>query len=126
MITPGTLWEHAVGLQAAAADEVSCRHAASRLYYATFHAVRLLLNFNTAVEHAHDGLIHELKATRAQARVKAGGRLESLKRARVHADYTLGLPFGLDRLRLARSHADAVRQLLGIAGSVEVIPGEAP
>lgn len=114
MTTPDELWSHALTLTADAADEAQRRCAVSRLYYATFHAVSVLLSFDSGGEHTHQRLLDVLKAKPGAMHVKAAGRLDSLRKARVHADYILGRVFPGDAVRSAQNHAEAVRQLLGL------------
>ncbi len=114
MSTPDELWVHALTLVEAADDEVTRRHAVSRLYYATFHAVRALLSLDTRGANAHERLIQALKESEGPQRIIAASRLDSLRKVRVHADYHLGLAFGRETLPSARNHALNVRRLLGM------------
>lgn len=110
MTTPDDLWAHALTLAADAADEVQRRCAVSRLYYATFHAVSVLLSFDSSGAHSHQRLLDTLRTRH----IKAAGRLDSLRKARVRADYVMEHVFPVDAVRGAQSHAEAVRKLLGI------------
>lgn len=114
MTEPTELWALARELAAVAETEPRLRNAAGRLYYAVFHAVRIHLSVDTSGEHAHDRVIQALKATRDLERVRAGGRLESLRKARVHADYQLRRTFVRADLESAQNHAEAVLSLLGL------------
>ncbi len=118
MTTPDDLWTHALTLSETATDATQCRCAVSRLYYATFHAVSVLLSFDSSGEHSHQRLLDSLKSKSGPTHIKAAGRLDSLRKARVHADYFLGKVFLRDAVLSARNHAEAVRQLLGIAKPV--------
>jgi hypothetical protein len=91
------------------------RRAVSGLYYAAFHLVSWQQSFDPHRQHRHKALIEHLRHTRAPRLVKAGGRLESLMNARIKADYSPVLPVSPGDVMSAVHHAEAVRQLLGVA-----------
>lgn len=114
MTTPEELWEQALVLASAATTEPQRRCAVSRIYYAIFHAVCRCLAFESGGEHSHQNLLHALRTAQGPANIKAAGRLDSLRRARVRADYRLEAVLTSDDLVSAQNHAVAVRQLLRI------------
>jgi hypothetical protein len=120
VITPLELWSHALALAVPPrSDEVGRRLAVSRLYYATFHAVGQHLSFDTGPPHGHQRLIDHLKQSRAQQQIIAGGRLESLREARVKADYKLGASVVAHEVMSAVHHAAAVHKQLGLSVFVD-------
>ena len=115
MITPLELWQHAVVLTVPTpVSEAGRRLAVARLYYAAFHAVGQQLSFDTGPPHGHQRLIEHLKHSRGKPQAIAGGRLESLRDARVKADYKIGLAFASHEVGMAVNHATTVYRELGL------------
>lgn len=115
MITPLELWQHAIVLAVPpSASEFGRRLAVSRLYYAAFHAVGQHLSFDTGPPHGHQRLIEHLKHSRIKQHVIAGARIESLRDARVKADYKIGLAFATHEVGTAMNHATTVYRELGL------------
>src|SRR5437899_8019069 len=82
---------------AGSADEADWRSAASRAYYAAFHAARDLLaalRFRTPrADRAHNYLYVRFNNCGAPAVERAASRLHDLRNLRNVADYDVGPPF---------------------------------
>lgn len=116
MTDPGALWVAALELVAATAgDEPRRRNAVSRLYYATFHAVRIRLALNVSGPEAHEKVIRSMMESKDVHRARLGGRLNALRKLRNHADYELHKTVSESHLHSAHQHALAVMAHFGVA-----------
>ena len=104
MIDVSELWEEA-------------NAAIGRLYYAVYHAAAPVVGVDGAAAGSnHDRLLQAMKRSRDVNWARAATRYDSLKRARVRADYFLGDHVTRHDVLSAVHHAAAVRTLLGLAG----------
>lgn len=94
-------------------EEVSFRAAASRAYYAAFHACKPIadkLPISSANGGVHNRLIASLADAPDQSLRKAAARLKMAKDTRVTADYHLGEDFTeLDAISAIRKAEDILR-----------------
>lgn len=122
MTSPEELLELALTMVRDATNEPQRRAAVSRLYYAVFHSVRRHLQVRLDGAHVHEQLIDAMKRSGERTQVVAANRLNSLRLARRHADYSLNEPFSAVLMQTAMQHAMAVRKSLGFVAAASPPP----
>ncbi len=120
MIDVTELWEEASEAARELADksEFWRRAAIGRLYYAVYHAAGHVVGVHPAGGASnHERLLGAMKASRDVQVTRAAARYDSLKIARVKADYLLGVHVTRHDVLTALNHATSVRALLGLTPS---------
>jgi hypothetical protein len=114
MITTALLWEKALCLGTADANELDRRLAIENFYYSIFLEARGKVGrrHERDPNASHLAVIEDLKRGDASCR-RAGNRLDSLRRLRNRARYDIdNTTITMMDLKEARHHADAVCDML--------------
>lgn len=112
MITPYQLLQEALLQAQSAVTEPACRIAIAALYYAVYHAAGVAIGLETNQGNSnHAELSYRIKHKNA----KIGARFEALKTLRVRAHYDLEKTLSTQDVVLARNHALALWEMLGLA-----------
>lgn len=119
MTDPDELFCEAMALVAAATNAAQRRIAVMALYFAAFHLARLQLSLKPDGAHVHQQLLDAMRRSRDRDVVLAAMRLDSLRRLRTHATYSLRQPFPAALMATAVNHAKAVRKFFGRPADVE-------